>query len=77
MINMHAFVQMPQCETRYGRIDPDAKWTFRIPLCHEQIFPTTDPHIFSFILPLELCCNRKEEKKKIRQNGINQLIVSQ
>ena len=30
MINMHAFVQMPQHETCYGRIDPDAKWTFRI-----------------------------------------------
>ena len=27
---MHAFVQMPQRETCYGRIDPDAKWTFRI-----------------------------------------------
>ena len=64
MINMHAFVQMPQCETRYGRIDPDAKWTFRIPLCHEQIFPTTDPHIFFLFFLLNFVAIEKKKKKK-------------
>lgn len=64
MINMHAFVQMPQCETRYGRIDPDAKWTFRIPYVTNKFFSPQPILIFFLILSLGPCCDREDKKEE-------------